>query len=126
MKKQHHNIGIGVDMELISRFQQYKHPKDLFLKRIFTDLELEYCFLRKLHPEQHLAVRFAAKEALVKAMAPLARSDVSDFQHIEIVTRKNGMPVVVLHGKKFTHFQALISLSHTKDLAIAFALVILQ
>ena len=66
-------MAIGVDIEDIERF---KGKSEEFLHRVFTDLELEYC-LKFSKPESHLAARFCAKEAVVKALKALEISGIS-------------------------------------------------
>jgi holo-[acyl-carrier protein] synthase len=60
------NFGIGVDIESIERFVKLDRAKDSrFLAKIFTEKELDYCFKYK-SPAEHLAVRYAGKEAVIK------------------------------------------------------------
>tara|TARA_B100000315_G_C14140690_1_gene391220 strand:- start:121 stop:462 length:342 start_codon:yes stop_codon:yes gene_type:complete len=107
-------IGLGIDIEEISRFQN--KPKDsTFLKKIFTKNELEYCFKKK-DPAQSLAARFCAKEAAIKA------SPVKLFySQIEIV-KKGDKPSILLKNSKFKH-KIRISLSHCGNYATAVAIV---
>jgi len=60
------NIGIGVDIEDVNRFTKLGGNK-AFLKKVFTQNELDYCFSKKV-AAPHLAVRYAGKEAVVKAL----------------------------------------------------------
>ena len=76
-------LGIGIDIEDINRFKKYSLKKDLdFLKTIYSENELEYCFSKK-SPAKHLAVRFCAKEAFIKAL-PNFVNDIK-FNEINIV-----------------------------------------
>lgn len=110
-------VSIGVDMELISRFKALNRKKNgKFLNKIFTKKEMDYCFLKPA-PAQHLAVRFAAKEAIVKAISSLGNKILS-LNKIEIIKKANGAPTVKLKGR-----DVKISLSHCKGQAIAFAIV---
>lgn len=119
-KKFSPSIGIGVDVVDIGRFDKMSRRADrLFLNRFFTKLELDYCFARP-RPGQHLAARFAAKEAVVKALASLSFS-VSDWKTIEVRRSRNGLPQLIL-PKKF-NIVSKISMSHDGPVAVAFALL---
>ena len=111
------NIGFGVDIENINRFKNLDINKDnIFLKKIFTKNELNYCFSKK-EPAQHLAVRFVAKEAVIKAINSLSKRKIV-LKEIEIINDINGVPLVDLKG-----YNVKISLSHCKDKAIAVAIL---
>lgn len=89
------NTAIGVDTEKISRFENKDLDRNrIFLEKIYTENEIKYCYT-KGKPSQHLAVRYCAKEAIVKAL-----SSLSDFQilynEIEILNNPNGSPYVNL------------------------------
>ena len=116
-------IGIGVDIERVSRFQKSKMSASL-LTRILTEKERKYCYSQP-HPEQHIAVRFAAKEAIIKALGESGRDValVRDLSHIEILRSKKGVPQVRLPAYK--GIRAHVSLSHTKGYALAFAVITL-
>jgi len=92
-----------------------------FLKRVFTGNEIAYCYEKK-NPFLSLAVRFAAKEALIKAMG--LRGSVS-FRDIEILNDAHGKPVLLAHGKLDNAFRrnsiryAHLSLSHEKEYGVA-------
>jgi holo-[acyl-carrier protein] synthase len=111
-------IGIGVDIEKISRFEVFETNKEhAFLKRAFTNDELDYCF-SQARPSQHLAARYAGKEAVVKALSTQVRIL---YNQIEILNDKKGRPMVTLeidHG-----LDIKISLSHSGDMAIAFVIL---
>ena len=112
-------IGIGVDLEVISRFEN-KIDNKHFLDLIFTRKELDYC-LKKKRPDQHLAVRFAGKEAVIKACSH-TKNQLS-LNNIEILTSPNGAPFVTIHKEDFSDYKFEISLSHSQDLAIGFVIV---
>ena len=107
-------IGIGIDIEEISRFQD-KLKDSKFLKKIFTKNELEYCFKKK-DPAQSLATRFCAKEAAIKA------SLVKLFYNEIEVIMKNGKPSIVIN-KPDIKYKVLVSLSHHKNSAIATVII---
>lgn len=112
-----YNIFIGVDIESVSRFKGLDRKKDKnFLDKIFTEKEMDYCFSKK-EPSQYLSVRFAAKEAIIKAINSL-KGKASILDKIEIGNDMNGIPLVNLKG-----YNIKISLSHCEDKAIAFVIV---
>ncbi len=114
-------VGVGVDIESLQRFQKLNLTHDkTFLQRIYTPKELSYCFAKK-YPAQHLAVRFTAKEAVLKALSVLGTTKLP-LNTIEIYNDKKGIPYVNLIATKSEKFCLKISLSHDKDKALAFAL----
>ena len=109
-------MDIGVDIVEIHRIaKQVGNPS--FLKRVFTPQEVAYCRSRKNSP-QHFAVRFAAKEAVWKAIGEprLLHRD------IQVRNQANGKPVVVF-PKRFARLarKVSISLSHGREYAVAMA-----
>ena len=104
--------GIGVDLENISRIRCSADKKN-FYKKIFTKKEIKYC-LSKSNPYQHFAARYCAKEAFAKA----TDEKIKDLKDIEIVNDLNGRPHI-----KYKNFKVHLSLSHTKDIAVAFIII---
>ncbi|MFH2023390.1 MAG: holo-ACP synthase [Candidatus Micrarchaeota archaeon] len=113
-------IGIGVDIENIERFRAQQKNERL-LKKIFTKKELEYC-ASKTDPAPHLTARFAAKEAVFKALQKDGKTKI-DYLDIEIDNRKDGQPEVHINKQYFYNLDMQISLSHTTETAIAFVLI---
>ncbi len=119
-------IGIGVDIIEIERIRSSVEKfGDNFLNRIFTQVELDYS-LPKKNKFLHLAARFAAKEAIVKALATCCEKGFN-WKDIEITNNISGAPNVIFYGK-FAEFiandkEVLISLSHTENYATAFAIL---
>lgn len=120
--------GCGIDLVEIVRIERaLKRFGQRFLNRIFTPDERTYCLARK-RPEESLAARFAAKEAVAKALG-LGLGEFC-WQDIEIVRSDNGRPQVKLKGRALAQAKAcdigqvLISLSHTQQHAIAQAITI--
>jgi len=112
--------GIGVDIEDISRFKDLNlDENEKFLKKIFTQQELSYCFSKK-NPAPHLAARFSCKEAVIKALQS-AGFDNPGFSAIEILNDKKGIPSVRIDKKDFKNVTIKISLSHCRDKSLAFA-----
>ena len=123
--KSYEIIGIGVDIENISRFQGLTVEKDTsFLTRLFTEKELDYCFSRG-NPEQHLAARYAGKEAIIKAFSTKDRASLN-YGEIEILNDDTGAPHAAILKKGFDNLHILLSLSHSQELAIAFTVVSLR
>jgi len=116
---------VGVDIEDISRFEKMAKAKDKeTLSTIYTELERKYCF-SKAKPSQHLAAKFAGKEAVIKALRAFGHTEY--YSSVEIKNKKSGVPNVKLLNKKLgKKFDIAISLSHCKDKAIAFAVAVLK
>lgn len=115
-------FGIGVDIESIDRFagSEFIYGGDI-ANSIFTRNEQEYCFLYK-KAAPHLAARYCAKEAITKALAGLGTNGLQ-YREIEIVNERNGRPMARIQKEGFRDFQVYLSLSHSKDKAIAFAVI---
>ena len=113
--------GIGNDIVEIERMRQGIARHGLhFLNRLFTPREQDYCYKFK-DPAPHFAGRFAAKEAIVKALGTGFGSQVS-WHDIEVINDELGKPVVhVSPGVKerFSNPHLLVSISHTAALATA-------
>lgn len=115
--------GFGVDIVEVKRVKAaVKKYGRRFLDRIYTKRELDYCRSRGV-PEQHLAARFAAKEAVYKAFGGDGKIAIA-WTDVEIINEKNGRPKVILKGSaknlmgKRHILKAIISLSHTKNYAV--------
>lgn len=109
--------GVGIDFIEVERISRLKDNRR-FLERCFTTGEIEYC-LRKRFPEQSLAARFAAKEAVGKALGSGVGNRCLRWKDVEIV-RTTGKPSVVIHGlmsRALTRASFQLSLTHTKTLA---------
>ena len=91
-------VGSGVDLARIPRFRRFiEEGKVALLERLFTPAERDYALSRK-DPASHLAVRFAAKEAYVKALGTGLRFGLS-WQQIEVVRDELGRPSLELSGR---------------------------
>ena len=116
--------GLGNDIIEVDRIQKAidRHGHHI-IERIFTIKEQDYC-LTFSNPMPRFAGRFAAKEAVSKALGTGLNSDV--FWHdIEILNDENGKPFVALSKKlinKFNNPEILISISHTEQYAAAVAI----
>jgi len=114
-------MGIGIDIIKIERMRMLSKDPNA-LSKIFTPDEIKYC-AKMAVPDEHLAARFAAKEAVIKAATSVGKN--LKFTDIEILNSKNGNPIAVVKSKKFhSNFHVTISLSHEKEFAIAAAYVV--
>ena len=114
---------IGTDIVSVSRIQKNIHEhSDRFKKHTFTENEKKYCDL-KPNPAIHYAGRFAAKEAVKKALYSSKIINSIDFVDIEILSSNSGVPEVQLSHPDLKNIQVKISISHIEEYAIAFALV---
>lgn len=112
------NISIGSDMEDIIRFERYSNDKNCnFLKRVFTEAEVDYCYSYKT-PAKHLAVRFCAKEACVKALSFFGIKDVY-YNQIEIYRDSNSSVGIRILQERYPEYIFRLSLSHCSDKAVA-------
>lgn len=117
-----YQFGAGVDIERIQRFRLNRCRKKTFLEKIYTKNELNYCFSRK-NFAQHLASGFAGKEAVYKAVSELKMKPIL-YNEIEINHGKLGAPEVKFLNKSFNNIKVALSLSHSSNDAIAFAVVL--
>lgn len=117
------NIYCGTDIIEIKRIEKAIETKEeKFLKKIFTDKEIEYCE-KKEQKYEHYAARFAAKEAIFKAISLKTKEPIK-WKMIEITNTKGGKPIVNFL-EKIEKLQAIdVSISHCKDYAIANAIAI--
>ncbi|MEJ2506468.1 MAG: holo-ACP synthase [Ignavibacteriaceae bacterium] len=119
-------IGIGTDIIEIDRIKNsIEEYGDNFLSKIYTPIEIDYCN-SKANKYQHFAARFAAKEAIYKALATGWQKDLY-WQDIEISNLPTGMPVVNLNGKlkKFLSDdkELKISISHSNKYVTCVAII---
>ena len=123
MKNSFAEYFIGTDIVAVSRIQNIIHKhSDRFKKHTFTENEKKYCDL-KPNPAIHYAGRFAAKEAIKKALYSSKIINSIDFVDIEILNSDSGVPEVQLLHHELNNFHVKISISHIEEYAIAFALV---
>ena len=118
--------GIGTDLIEIVRIQRAIEKNPHFMERVYTANEIAYC-QRKKNAWQSFAARFAAKEAVSKALG--TGIGPVGLMEIEILNAENGQPKVVLHGKALQlaadrNIQRVhISLSHSEAYAMATAVL---
>jgi len=113
-------LEVGIDNIDILRFRQSIISKRIILKKIFTKKEIQYCE-KKVHAAQHYSVRFAGKEAVVKAFSCYGVR--IPLNKIEILNKKNGIPFVTILDKNVDNYEIKISLSHSDKTAVAVAVV---
>jgi holo-[acyl-carrier protein] synthase len=120
-------IGHGIDLCGVARIRRMiEDHGDRFLERTYTPAEVAYARRRKKGFEETLAGRFAAKEAVMKALGTGWRDGV-EFKGIEILNEPSGKPYVVLHGTTAEKAGSMgvtawhVTITHTEDLAIASA-----
>ena len=121
-------IGIGTDVVDLERFgntmEQYG---ERFMKRMYTNVEREYC-MRFPSPREHFAARFAAKEALLKAIGTGKTRQVK-WTDIEIYNEPAGQPMMRLCGCAEDIFRSLggralhVSLTHSRLVAAAVVVI---
>jgi holo-[acyl-carrier protein] synthase len=115
--------GVGIDIVKIDRIRKsVQDHGDRFLEKIYTEGEIAYC-RRMKNPYPSLAVRFAAKEAAIKALSP---QDSLSFRDIEVLNDEKGKPELNISGRLGEMLgekgirAAHLSLSHEKDYGVAF------
>ncbi|UCH63848.1 MAG: holo-ACP synthase [Fidelibacterota bacterium] len=113
-------IYIGNDLVEVDRIQTLiERWADRFLLRIFTPDEITYC-QRRAKPALHFAGRFAAKEAVKKALYSSGRIPPVLFRQIQIHRDQYGAPIVHLPGLEWN---LRVSISHTTNYAAATAIL---
>ncbi len=117
-------VGTGIDLARIPRFRRFvDEGKVALLERLFTLSERDYAMSHK-DPASHFAVRFAAKEAFLKALGTGLRFGLS-WQQIEIVRDDLGCPSLKLSGRTLELMiekgatRAHLSYSHDGDYGVA-------
>lgn len=116
------SIFTGVDLVTISRFYAPTAQKQSFLNLCFTPHEQAYCF-SKADPAPHFAARFAAKEAVIKALSGLDL--YLERNRIEVFNNEIGRPYLIFNtdNDKILSLKSDISISHTETSAIAFVIL---
>ena len=116
-------IGVGIDLVEIGRAERMLERKgERPLERVLTPGERDYV-AGKAHPARHFAARFAAKEAVYKALQSLPGARAISWQDIEVVSSESGRPIVALHGLALEVSAAAggvrlhVSLTHTDETA---------
>ncbi|KAG2522184.1 hypothetical protein JM16_005912 [Phytophthora kernoviae] len=124
------NLGMGVDVEPVATFENLNGRED-FIRRNFTDQEMAYCYSAP-HPAASFAGRWAAKEAVIKAISSASPTEPNvwkgagaPLREIEIFMTASGAPSVLLSGYPLQVFNRLglsklsVSISHSGDFAVS-------
>ena len=115
-------VGIGIDLIEIEKIANDLHS-DVYLRKVFTEAEIAVC-RTSVNSAERFAGRFAAKEALMKAIGNGIRQGVW-FTQIEVLNHENGQPYVRVSGEAESRLRELgvlkihVSLTHTKSAAAA-------
>jgi len=120
-------IGIGCDIIKVERIQNAITKNSRFCEKLFTPAEIEYCS-RKANSAQSFAARFAAKEAVMKALGTGWDGKVN-WLDIEVINSASGAPSIKLTGGAKEMADELkvknicLSLAHEKDFALAYIIL---
>mgnify|MGYP001861269402 CR=1 FL=1 len=122
-------ITCGCDIIEIDRIKEaILEQKDAFISRIYTKQEIDYCEKKNQNKYQHYAVRFAAKEAVFKALScEIPDKYAIEWKSIELKNDESGRPQVGLDEKKIKTDNIAnidISISHCKQYAMAQVVVL--
>lgn len=120
-------ITTGIDIIEVNRIEEIiEEHGDVFLNKIFTENEINYCNISNMHKYEKYAVRFAAKEAVFKALDVEDTNNIN-WTNIEILNKQSKRPFVKLNGELTKYIDKIenidISLSHIKETAIASVVV---
>lgn len=122
-------VGIGTDIIECERIERMLHRHgNIFLARVYTAGEIDYCSGRKAGV-QHYAGRWAAKEAVLKSLGTGWAHGIQ-WTEVEVVNQQGGKPNIVLSGKakqiseQLGIREVMISISHCRSYAVAYATAI--
>ena len=117
------DIFIGTDIISVPRIKKSieSATSNRFLHRLFTKFEIEYCY-SKSNPAVHFAGRFAAKEAITKAILSSKKLNFIKMKSIEILAGNIGQPEVNLKIDTLFKYKCKVSISHCEEFATAFSL----
>ena len=116
------NINLGVDIVLVDRINKILNSKtkSRFLNKIFSHSEISDSKNRQ-NQSEYFSGRFAAKEAIKKALSSYDETNMPSFKSLEILNSKSGKPYVLINSKKQSNIN--ISIAHDGNYAIAFCVV---
>ena len=122
-------IGIGTDItECLRIARMIERHGELFINRVYTTEEIRYCQARA-QATQHFTGRWAAKEAIFKALGTGWRRGIS-WRDIEVTNEASGKPVVAMRGgakevvEQLGIAKVLVSISHCRSHATAYAIAV--
>ena len=119
---------VGVDLVDVAAFRERLEGREALLGEVFGEAELHYC-RAQARPWTHLAARFAAKEATLKALGT-GLAGAMRWQDVEVTRDEAGRPGLVFHGAVADALArsglraASVSLSHTRDHAVGVVLLV--
>lgn len=117
------NVTCGTDIVEIDRVKKsFNNYEERFCEKVFTVVEQEYCEKFNENKYEHYAARFAAKEAVYKAISKIIKRDYS-WQDIEIVNEPSGKPIANLKFDRGSIIDIDVSLSHIEKYATATAVI---
>ena len=117
-------IGCGVDVVELARFRRaMERGGRAFMRRVFTKREEAFARARRRTTLLHLAGRFAAKEAVIKAMSQIDPTRMLAMNEVEVRNDRLGRPHVILHDGRRRRVSVHVSLSHVDTVAVASAIV---
>jgi len=110
-----------IEIDRIKKSIEDKKVGNAFKERVYTENEIAYCESKKSQKYQHYAARFAAKEAVFKAISEqLENKYVISWKDIEINNNKQGRPELNLVGIELKNIEDIdLSISHCKEYAVA-------
>lgn len=115
-------IRTGIDIIEVARIQEaIEKQGDKFLQKVYTEKEIKYCSNTGKMEYQHYAARFAAKEAVYKAISDQLLIEEDDILNkIEVINSKEGKPIVNLERLHLNEIESMdLSVSHINDYAVA-------
>lgn len=112
-------IACGTDIIEINRIEKAitGNAGEKFLETVYTEKERQYCESHYNNRFQHYAARFAAKEAMFKALNKISGEKTVDWKGIEVINNSDGKPEIMAKNDKIESID--ISISHCKEYAIA-------
>jgi len=119
----------GTDIIEIERIKKsIEHSGDRFTDLIYTTAEKEYCESKRGAKYYHYAGRFAAKEAIFKAVSVLLKDKFEiSWHNAEVINDENGNPQVKFLNFKFDNIKNIdISISHCKEYAVATVVILVE
>ncbi len=115
-------IQTGIDIIEVKRIKEaIEKQGERFLQTVYTPKEIEYCEKTNKMKYQHYAARFAAKEAIYKAISfAISEEEDNILTKIEIVNEESGKPIANIEKLKIQNIETMdLSISHLQDYAVA-------
>ena len=119
----------GVDIIEVDRIKEaIESQGEIFLNKVYTQNEINYCKDTNKMKYQHYAARFAAKEAVFKAISSKIENNKQDiWKSIEILNDENGKPIVNISKLNLKNITSMdLSITHIKEYAIAMFSIIFE